>query len=63
MITGYCVKCKEKGVSMKDPAVHQTKKGGYMAKGECPKCCTTICAMMSQANAEKAIADGASKAY
>jgi len=63
MITGYCVKCKEKGVSMKDPAVHQTKKGGYMAKGECPKCSTTICAMMSQANAEKAIADGASKAY
>jgi len=63
MITAYCVKCKEKGVELSDPAIHQTKKGGFMAKGACPKCSTTCCAMMSKDNAEKAIAGGVSKAY
>ena len=62
-ITAYCVKCKEKGVEMNSPAIHQTKKGGYMAKGACPKCSTTLCAIMSQANAEKAVSDGVTKAY
>lgn len=64
MTTAYCVKCKKKGVEMKDVAIHQTKKGGFMAKGVCP-CPTgvTLCAMMSKDNAEKAIADGADKAY
>lgn len=63
MVTAYCVKCKEKGVEMTAPAIHKTKKGGYMAKGSCPKCSTTLCAIMSEANAEKAIAAGVSKAY
>lgn len=63
MITAYCVKCKKKGVEMKDPAMHKTKKGGFMAKGSCPSCSTTICAMMSKDNAEKAIAGGVRKAY
>ena len=63
MVSGYCVKCKEKNVAMNNPAIHQTKKGGYMAKGECPKCSTTICAMMSKDKAEQAISDGAQKAY
>ena len=63
MVTGYCVKCKKKDVTMNDPAVHQTKKGGYMAKGGCPTCGTTICLMMSKDNAEKAIAGGARKAF
>ena len=64
MVTGYCVKCKKKGVEMKDPAMHQTKKGGFMAKGACPDCGTTVCAMMSKDNAEKAMASGScSKAY
>lgn len=63
MVTAYCVKCKEKGVKMTDPAITQTKKGGYMAKGTCPKCSTTLCAMMSKDNAEKAMADGAKKAF
>lgn len=62
MITGYCVKCKEKGVEMNDPAIHRTKKGGYMAKGECPKCGTTICAMMSKDKAEAAISSGVREA-
>ena len=63
MATGYCVKCKEKGVELSAPEIHQTAKGGYMAKGKHNKCGTTVCAMMSKENAEKAITDGAKKAY
>ena len=55
MITGYCVKCKEKGVELSAPEIHQTSKGGYMAKGKHEKCGTTVCAMMSKDNAEKAV--------
>lgn len=58
MVTGYCVKCKEKGLTMNDPKMHRTAKGGYMAKGACPQCGTTICAMMSKDNAEAALASG-----
>lgn len=63
MVTGYCVKCKEKGVELSAPEIHQTKKGGFMAKGKHDKCGTTVCAMMSKDNAEKALTDGATKAY
>ena len=63
MVTGYCVKCKEKGVELSAPEVHQTTKGGFMAKGKHEKCGTTVCAMMSKDTAEKAIADGAKKSY
>ncbi|MEO8581409.1 MAG: DUF5679 domain-containing protein [Patescibacteria group bacterium] len=63
MITGYCVKCKEKGVELTGVAIHQTIKGGFMAKGTHEKCGTTVCAMMSKDNAEKAVKDGAKKAY
>ena len=64
MVTAYCVKCKEKGVTMNEPAIHQTAKGGFMAKGACPKCSTVMCAMMSKDNAESAIKSGdATKAY
>lgn len=63
MVQGYCVKCKEKGVELSNPAIHQTKKGGYMAKGKHEKCGTVVCAMMSKENAEKAIQAGASKAF
>jgi len=62
MVTGYSVKAKKK-VEMKDPVIHKTKKGGFMAKGICPLTGITVCAMMSKDNAEKAIADGAGKAY
>jgi hypothetical protein len=57
---GYCVKCKAKK-ELKDPAVNMTKKGGFMAKGKCPDCGTTMCRIMSKDNAEKAIADGSCK--
>ncbi|HSI20748.1 MAG TPA: hypothetical protein VLA04_03540 [Verrucomicrobiae bacterium] len=63
MVTGYCVKCKEKGVELSAPAIHQTKAGGFMAKGKHVKCGTVVCAMMSKENAEKAIKEGATKAF
>lgn len=63
MITGYCVKCKEKDVELSEPKIHKTKKGGFMAKGKHEKCGTTVCAMMSKDNAQKALENGATKAY
>ena len=63
MVEAYCVRCKKKGQVMKDPVIHQTAKGGFMAKGPCPECSTVMCAMMSKENAEKAIADGAKKEF
>ncbi len=63
MVTGYCVKCKEKGRKMKDAAISQTARGGYMAKGKCEVCGTSMAAMMSKENAEKAIKEGAKKAF
>ncbi len=63
MVTGYCVKCKEKGVELSAPEIYQTAKGGFMAKGKHEKCGTTVCAMMSKDNAEKALENGATKAY
>ena len=60
-VVGYCVKCKKKAVTLKDPAIHQTARGGYMAKGKHEVCGTTVCAMMSKDNAEKAIKSGEAK--
>ncbi len=57
---GYCVKCKAKK-ELIDPTVNMTAKGGFMAKGKCPDCGTTMCRIMSKVNAEKAIADGSCK--
>lgn len=61
MVKAYCVKCKEKGVLMIDPAIHTTAKGGFMAKGKCPKCGTVMCVMMSKVNAEAAMSSGEAK--
>lgn len=61
MVEAYCVKCKKKGVQMKDAVISQTAKGGYMAKGKCPLCGTTMCAMMSKDKAEAAIKAGKAK--
>lgn len=63
MVEAYCVKCKKKGQQMKNAEVVQTARGGYMAKGKCPACGTSMCAMMSKENAEKAIKAGAKKSY
>jgi len=61
MVKGYCVKCKKKGVEMKDAEITQTSRGGYMAKGKCSICGTKMAAMMSKDNAEKAIETGEAK--
>ena len=61
MVKGYCVKCKKKGQDMKDAAINQTARGGFMAKGKCAECGCSMCAMMSKDNAEKAIASGEAK--
>ena len=61
MVTAYCVKCKEKGKTMKDPVINMTSKGGFMAKGTCPSCSTKMCAMMSKDNAEAAMNSGEAK--
>lgn len=63
MVEAYCVKCKKKGQKMENPVIVQTARGGYMAKGKCPDCGTTMCAMMSKDNAEKAIKEGAKKSF
>jgi hypothetical protein len=62
MVAGRCMKCKEQK-EMDKPEIVQTKRGGYMGKGKCPDCGTTVCAMLSKDNAEKAIADGAKKSF
>lgn len=61
MVTAYCVKCKAKGREMKEAVIGQTAKGGYMAKGKCPTCGTTMCAMMSKDKADAAIKSGEAK--
>lgn len=61
MVEAYCVKCKKKGQKMKDAVINQTQRGGFMAKGKCPECSTSMCAMMSAVNAEKAIKSNEAK--
>lgn len=61
MVEGYSVKAKKK-VTIQDPVIHRTAKGGYMAKGKCPETGITVCAMMSEANAKAAIDKGEAKA-
>ena len=63
MVTGYCVKCKEKGREMKDTSIKKTARGGHMAQGTCTSCGTKMSVMMSKDNAEKAIKDGAKKDF
>lgn len=62
MVKGRCMRCKEQK-DMKNAKIVKTARGGYMAKGNC-ECGCSMCAMMSQANAENAIKSGdAKKAY
>ena len=56
MIKAYCLKTKEKNVPMHDAVVTKTAKGGYMAGGHDGKG-NKMAAIMSEANALKAIAD------
>lgn len=61
MVEAYCVKCKEKGQKMKDPVITKTARGGFMAKGKCGKCGTSMCAMMSEEKAQKAVSSNEAK--
>ena len=63
MVQGYCVKCRVKGREMKNSQIKQNSRGGYMAQGSCSVCGTKMSAMMSKDNAEKAIRQGAKKAF
>ena len=38
MTTGYCVKCKKKNVTMKNPQSVKMANGRKATKGSCPKC-------------------------
>ncbi len=58
MIEAYCVKCKKKGQKMLNAKITKTARGGFMAKGKCPECGTTMCAVLSKEKAEKAIQNG-----
>ena len=62
MVEARCMKCKAPK-QMKHAEIVQTARGGYMAKGKCKVCGTSMCAMMSKDNAEKAIKAGAKKSY
>lgn len=55
-----CMKCKEER-NMKDAVMTMTSRGGYMAKGKCVNCGTTMCRIFSKDNAEKAMKSGEAK--
>lgn len=70
VITAFCMRCgkenKDNGrnKAMKDAQMTMTSRGGFMAKGKCPDCGTTLCAIMAKEKAEAAVASGdAIKAY
>ena len=60
MIKAYCLKTKEKNVPMQDAVVTRTAKGGYMAGGHDGKG-NKMAAILSEAKALQAIADGVAK--
>ena len=61
MVEGRCMRCKEQK-EIQGPRIEQTARGGFMAKGIC-KCGCKMCAMVSKDTAEKAMKDGAKKAF
>lgn len=60
MIKAYCLKTKEKNVPMHDAVITRTAKGGYMATGNDGKG-NKMAAILSEAKANQAIADGVAK--
>jgi len=60
MVKGYCVRCKEKR-EMKDVVIVKTARGGFMGKGKCSVCGTSMSVMMSKDSAEKALEAGEAK--
>jgi hypothetical protein len=63
MIKAYCLKTKEKNVPMEDAVITKTVRGGYIANGHDDKG-NKMAAILSEAKATQAIADGvATKGY
>ncbi|HRH59182.1 MAG TPA: hypothetical protein PL045_01365 [Chitinophagaceae bacterium] len=60
MITAYCVKTKEKNVPMLDAVIAKNARGGYVATGHDGKG-NKMAAILSEAKALQAIADGVAK--
>lgn len=60
MVKAYCLKTKEKNVPMHDAVITKTAKGGYIANGNDGKG-NKMAAILNQAKAEQAIADGVAK--
>ena len=60
MIKAYCLKTKEKNVPMHDAVITKTSRGGYMAAGNDGKG-NKMAAILSEANALKALAGGVAK--
>jgi hypothetical protein len=60
MITAYCLKTKEKNVPMHDAVITKTAKGAYMATGNDGKG-NKMAAILNEAKATQAIADGVAK--
>ena len=60
MITAYCVKTKEKNVPMLDAVIARNSRGGYVATGHDGKG-NKMAAILSEAKALQAIADGVAK--
>lgn len=56
------MKCKEQK-EMKDAIMTKTSRGGFMAKGKCVVCGTGMCRIMSETDANKAMADGMKKGF
>ena len=50
---GHCMKCKEKR-TMNLKEIAKTKRGGYMAKGNCATCNCGMCKIMSKDQATQA---------
>ncbi len=55
--SGRCMKCRESR-DIEEGVVVRTKRGGYMLKGKCGKCGTTICKIMSEGKALGLIESG-----
>lgn len=60
MIKAYCLKTKEKNVPMHDAVITKTSRGGYIANGNDGKG-NKMAAILSEAKAVQAIADGVAK--
>ena len=60
MLRAYCLKTKEKNVPLQDAVISKTAKGGYMAQGNDGKG-NKMAAILSEAKALQAIADGVAK--